>query len=225
MKSETTKRCTKCLEEKGLSLFGNCSRSKSGKTARCKSCRNKINRANAQKRSLRTLLPTIKKCEKCREVKAANDFYRRVGSKDGLRNECASCTLKGQKEIEANWTKEKADRKRKERNAYSAKSYRKNKESVLKKYKEHRKNNPEFYKEKDKKFRARNKANLKNWSQKSSAKNRDTISDSYVVALINDDLSGANRLKAQDIPQYMIELRRQQIINSRKLKQLRNDKQ
>ena len=74
-----------------------------------------------------------KQCSKCDEVKPVSEYYKRLESKDGLRNECKHCTKQN---VKKNYIINKT-----EINEYNRQYYQTNKDEILKNNKKYYQNN------------------------------------------------------------------------------------
>ena len=82
--------CTKCLEEKDITLFVKSKLVKCGYTATCKSC---YNSTRNEKDSKKVFLPQENKlCPTCKNVLSKDHFYKNPRHSSGLATECIVCT-------------------------------------------------------------------------------------------------------------------------------------
>jgi len=186
-----------------------------------------------------------KKCSKCGEVKAVSEFNKNKNRKDGLHTYCKKCvkqyyqvnkekTLEQKKQYrQANKEKIKERKKKyyqvnKEKTLEHNKQYRQankekikerkkkyyqaNKEKTLEHSKQYRQANKEKIEQYNKQYRQANKEKLK----EKSKDNRNKLVDPYIKTIISKQTNGM--LKAKDIPQELIELKRNNIILKRKIK-------
>jgi len=161
-----------------------------------------------------------KRCIKCGDVKFIDEFHIHESSKDGLAPLCKKCTKEYNKEY---WAKNKD--KFKER----GKEYRaKNKDKL----KEYRAKNKDKFKE----YRAKNKDKLKEYRAKNKdkfkehrAKNKDKFKEykkEGTVKLSNVYVKGMLRtsgIKKHQITPELIELKKQQILLYREIKNIKGD--
>ena len=149
----------------------------------------------------------MKKCNKCKEIKELTKFHKASGNKDGLRNDCNVC-------------KGKIDKIYKKKNKEKLKIY-------YKKYRLEKRKDPKYIKkEKERyqkwytaeyyqKYQTDNKivAERKKMDQK---RRRSELRDGYIKQMLinNTDLS------YNDIPNEMVELKREQI---KLIRAIRND--
>jgi hypothetical protein len=98
------------------------------------------------------VVPKTKKCRTCKEEKISNDFFKNIGSVDGLTGACKECTK-----------------------SYNHNSYRKHKKSRSKSGKIYRNNNKEKIQARSKRYYAKNKNKIqeykRRWQQKHKKRN------------------------------------------------------
>ena len=171
-----------------------------------------------------------KKCTKCGEVKAVSEFHKDKYSKDGFFDECKECRKKyyqANKEKILEYDKQYRQANKEKIKEYSKKYYQANKEK-RKKYrqankekikeqkKKYRQANKEKEKEQKKKYYQANKEKILEYSKKYCQDNRNKLADPYVIDIIRHQTN--SMLKAKDIPQELIELKRNSLILKRKIK-------
>ena len=175
-----------------------------------------------------------KKCSKCGEVKAVSNFNKCKTNKDGYMSYCKICfkqyyqankeKIKEQQKQYYQANKEKIKEQQKQYGQANKgkfkermkKYYQTNKEKLKEKKKEYYQANKEKLKEKQKEYRQANKKKLKEKMKKYRQGDRDKLVDSYIKSIINKQTNGM--LKAKDIPQELIELKRNNLILKRKIK-------
>jgi len=164
-----------------------------------------------------------KTCSKCGFVCGVELF--RVG-----RNVCKKCFKKQQKEYRLkNKDKQKEYRlKNKDKLGKQREEYRlKNKDKIGKQKKEYRLKNKDKIGKKQKEYDLKNKDKQKEYNLKNKdklgkqreeyrLKNKDKITDVYIKSL----LSGRG-ITSADVPQEMVEVKREQIIMSKLLKEIK----
>ena len=122
-------------------------------------------------------------CSKCKEQKSIDMFHKHKRTKDGIRTRCKSCELECVREYQKN----------------NRKKYLK---SRRKSYLKHRDKNRKYAKQYSKKDEVRKKR-LKKYKQDS-----EEISDLYIKEILT---SHSKILCYKDIPQWLIEAKRQEI--------------
>jgi hypothetical protein len=85
----TTKKCSKCKNEKEKTDFYVKSQNKDGLCGQCKECYDE--QRNGDSVDLESLEEGKKKCTECPNYKPYSEFNKRKGSKDGYRNQCREC--------------------------------------------------------------------------------------------------------------------------------------
>ena len=139
-----------------------------------------------------------KRCIKCGDVKFIDEFCIHKSSKDGLASLCKKCAKEYNKEY---WAKNKD--KFKER----GKEYRaKNKDKL----KEYRAKNKDKFKE----HRAKNKDKFKEYKKEGTVK----LSNVYVKGMLR-----TSGIKKHQITPELIELKKQQILLYREIKNIKGD--
>lgn len=178
---------------------------------------------------------TTKVCSKCLNEKHSIDFYKHKLTKSGLRSECISCSLRKGKEYKA---------KNKQKIAqYTKKYYSENKEKFRDLYKEYVVKNKEKTAERHKKYRARNKGKLQYLRKKYYSANKEKAAEyakkyysenknkftgyrkkaqselrgSYLRQII---IKSNPTLKQAQIPQSLINLKREEIKIKRLIKEM-----
>jgi len=136
-----------------------------------------------------------KKCSKCKEIKSLDKFYKNRKHPDGLHYECKTCHRK--------YFIENKDKIKEYKKQY----YLKNKDTI-KEY---------LIKNKDKikvgnykrgvKYRLNHKEEVKEYANKYAKKLRDELSDLY----IKQRLTSNSPLSYKDIPQWLIEAKREEL--------------
>ena len=175
-----------------------------------------------------------KKCSKCGEVKAVSEFYKNKYIKDRFCNHCKKCMKQyyqsnkekvleqSKKYYQANNEKIK-ERQKQYRQAnnekmkqYNKQYYQANNEKMKERQKQYRQANNEKMKQYNKQYRQANKEKIKEQRKQYRQDDRNKLADSYIKDLIRNQTNGM--LKAKDIPQELIELKRNNIILKRKIK-------
>lgn len=104
--STPLKKCANCKHEKALAEFSKNNALKCGLSSQCKLCHKAKLAAYSKSHSARSLeeLAALKadrlskSCSKCRNEKSISEFYSNKCAKDGLHNQCKTCSLADQKE-------------------------------------------------------------------------------------------------------------------------------
>jgi len=91
----SSKKCTKCGEQKPIDKFHKNSLQKDGHETRCKLCTKEHNLARSNSPS-----KGPKACSSCKVTKPFSEFYIRKASSDGLNARCKSCQLAANAAIE-----------------------------------------------------------------------------------------------------------------------------
>ena len=135
------------------------------------------------------------KSTKCEKLKSLNEFHKRKTNKCGYRNPCIECY---KKYIEKN-----VEKIRKTKRKY----YLKHQDEICKSQKEYYENNKDRMLNKLKKYREENREQIRERDRKYNQKQRDNLTDVYIKNM----LTGGNNLKPEDIPQELIEAKRQHL--------------
>ena len=202
--------CSKCKHEKSLQDFHVQNKKKNTFHNQCKQCVSEYWKKRKQSdnhqirlwlirkdKEVRKTYPIFKKCTICKTLKAMKDFNSRGVSKirkDGTDTKSSRC-----------------------------------KECLKIKSKEWREKNLKREREKARLRMLKHiKENYSEWSKKrrvSRAKGREEINDWYVKTLIlREGSNGASLLKRKQIPQALIDLKREEIKLNREIKKSKNDK-
>lgn len=160
----------------------------------------------------------IKKCTKCKKSYPATTeyFHKEPRVKSGLAARCKNCARKRVSE----WAHRTGYYKHYRRPPGSRK-YRKCPEArrrAIESAKKYKKENPQKVALYNKRYAAKNKALVRKINERSKAKGRRELGDSYMRSLI----LGRGGIKWGDIPQELIELKRVQIQLHRKIKEARD---
>lgn len=229
MKTPKTKICTKCGKRKKLEEYYEYKSCVSGVGGACKKC---ISDKGRKKREQLAMIrkanwkpyciPLKKRCTKCGKEKKMEEYHKFCRAKDGRKNRCISCIAEDTKFYRLKYPEELRRRK----HEYGVK----NKVAIAVHAKMFRSENVEKLRERSRIYNVahseQNVARAKRWrvnnrdrSNKLSRKNlaigRMQLSDRYV----KDVLVRGTSLCFADIPQVMIETRRELIINRRLLKE------
>jgi len=98
---------------------------------------------------------------------------------------------------------------------YRKKYYEENKGKINEYHKKYRENNKENLKELNKKYRENNKEKIKEYQKKINEYDSKNLTGRYIKSLLTNKMS----LKFEDIPQEIIEMKRQHLMCFRKLNQ------
>ena len=135
------------------------------------------------------------KCTQCEKLKSLDEFYKRKTNKCGYRNPCIECYKK--------YVEKNAEKIRKTNRKY----YLKHQDEICKSQKEYYENNKDRMLNKLKKYREENREQIRERDRKYNQKQRDNLTDVYIKNM----LTGGNNLKPEDIPQELIEAKRQHL--------------
>ena len=173
-----TKICTKCNEEKELSLFSKCRTTKDGLQYWCKNCKTTA--------KPKEILPEgRKRCTKCNKVKLVTEFTQlKTGSKDGYTSQCKNCIKKYQKqyyknnkeEIKEN-VKQYKEEHEKELKEHAKQYYEDNKEEILEKNKQYREDNKEEIKENNKQYVKYHKDEIKEYKKQYAKDHKEELKE------------------------------------------------
>ena len=87
--------CNHCKQQKPASEFNRNKNTRSGYHGYCRSCGKAFNAARlSRNRAHNTANPTniiSKKCNKCKQIKASDEFFKDISSRNGLTKCCKSC--------------------------------------------------------------------------------------------------------------------------------------
>jgi len=202
--------CSKCKQEKSLQDFHVQNKKKNTFHTQCKQCVSEYGekRTNSDVHQIRLWLirkdkevkktyPLFKKCFKCKTLKPMKDFNSKGVSRrrnDGTDTKSAWC--KECLKIKSKEWREKNLKREREKARLRMSKY------IKENYYEH-------------------KENRRKWR----AKGREEINDDYVKKLIlREGSNGASLLKRKQIPQSLIDLKREEIKLKREIKKRKNDK-
>jgi len=189
------KKCTKCLKEKPIEMFGNSSFSKDGKRGSCKNCRStesKLYRENPEnKERINTYAKAYRKKNK-KKIKECNKLYRR----------------KNKDKIKERW-KEYSENNKEKILEKGKKHHEKNKEKINKKKREKYQKNPYKKREKNKKWYENNKKEInKKRTEKRKARYHKDISYKLNMLISNNIRSclrgGKNGRHWEDLVGYTL---------------------
>lgn len=167
----------------------------------------------------------MKVCGKCKEEKPLSEFSVNKRNKDGLEYICKVCRSEIRRSRYANLSEEKKVKLRNEckkwrekmspleAKEYYRKSYLRHRDYQLAKKRKQYKDNPEFYKNKSKKYREDNKKLVSAKATERARKERNELYD-YVV---KRSIIQGTELKMKDIPQELVDLKRVQLLIYREI--------
>ena len=202
--------CSKCKHEKSLKDFHVQNKKENTFHTQCKQCVSEYGkkRTNSDVHQIRLWLirkdkevkktyPIFKKCAKCKTEKPMKDFNSRGVSsirKDGTDIKSARCKECLKIDIKE-WREKNLKREREKARLRMSKYIKEN-----------------YYEHKEKR---------RAWK----AKGREEINDWYVkTLLLREGSNGASLLKRKQIPQSLIDLKREEIKLNREIKKRKNDK-
>ena len=110
-----------------------------------------------------------KQCSKCNELKSVGDFYKRIESRDGLRNECIQCIKQN---VKKNYLINKT-----EINEYNRKYYQANKDEILENNRKYYENNKNQILEHKKLYYQNNKSEILESKKQYDQKHKTEIAD------------------------------------------------
>tara|TARA_R100001530_G_scaffold20653_1_gene17154 strand:+ start:219 stop:704 length:486 start_codon:yes stop_codon:yes gene_type:complete len=138
-------------------------------------------------------------CCKCKEEKSVDMFYKNRTKKDGFQEECKHCNdIRVREYVDKN--RDKVNKRRRDFWKNNPERYKKH----LQKGRLYTENNREKERERTRKYYKKNKDKELNRGKK----NRDELADNYIVRCM---LQKNKTLKSEDIPQWLIEAKRQEI--------------
>lgn len=174
-----TKICTICKNAKPLTIFSNNSLARDGKDTRCTPCntqrireRNKPE-AIAKRKALaefKTAHPNLKKCADCKEFKDISHFYPKKNTQTTI-SYCKPCSNKRSR---------LSDMKSKDKlSAYNKARYRRDRDKRLADARRYRQENADIIRERNKRWRANNRAKDNFYSSKKRALKRSGVWEYY----------------------------------------------
>jgi hypothetical protein len=98
-----------------------------------------------------------KKCNKCKQVKSQSQFYKHLGSRDGLSNQCKDC----KNEYNSKWKGDNPEYMK----DYYKQYYEENTKAILAESREWRNNNPDLVRQHSKQWREGNPDYNKKWRE------------------------------------------------------------
>lgn len=163
----------------------------------------------------------MKKCSKCGEVKPFDEFYKRARSKDGLFPHCKACDIEKSKSYYAA-NKSKST-------ARNAAYYHANSGKITAQKKDYRARNAEENRAKAKEYRTANREKVKQWRMAHRAANAEKIKLEYKAyqrnlvdgmgsSYIKHLLTCNTILSRKDIPDWLVEAKREQLKLKRELR-------
>jgi len=160
-----------------------------------------------------------KKCSKCGEVKAVSEFYKDKYSKDGVRSSCKECKkqyYKANNEKILGQKKQHYKANKKKIKKYNKQYQQANKEKIKEHRKQYYQANKEQIKEYNKQYYQANNEQIIEQKKQYDQDNINKLGDTYIKDIIRKQTNGM--LKASDMPEELIELKRNNIILKRKIK-------
>ena len=145
-------------------------------------------------------------CSKCKEEKSVDMFYKNKSRKGGFHYECKPCD-NIRKRVYVNKNRDKVNKRRRDFWKDNPEKYKK----YLEKGKIYIENNKEKEIKRHHKYYKKNKDKELNRGKKY----RDELADNYVIRCM---LQNNKTLKAEDIPKWLIEAKRQEMKLKRILK-------
>lgn len=172
-----------------------------------------------------------KRCSTCGEEKTTEEFHRDRTKPDGCTHSCRSCHNEAKRKWRAaNPDKQRAykNKRRKKERQYDAKRRREHAEKVRERIRNWQRQNPEKIRAyadanlekiraRERKQHASNPEKYRELRRKTRAKSRRDLSNGYINRLLTHKHPF---LRAADIPEELIEVKRQHIKLVRKLKEI-----
>lgn len=162
-----------------------------------------------------------KKCSKCGEVKPLHAYQRKQAAKDGLQYTCKECQREIRAEYYLNNKKNFAERSKKYREenkekyvARSKKYYLENKDKLIAYQNKYKQENKKKVADRKGAYREKNLDKILMDGRNIAKEYSDTLHDSHIKTII----SNVSNLKRKDIPQELIELKREQLKLHRAIK-------
>ena len=215
--SEGKKQCSKCLTFKPLDMFYKRKKNKDGYRHRCIGCHKQYRKDNKDKISKRQKEYRLKNKDKIKEYRA--EYY--LENKDEIRRRNDKWALENKdklRESRRKWERNNRDKIREHGREYRLKNYEllkdynkeyrlKNRDRLAENLKEYYFKNKDIYREKGAKYYSENKAVILKKGKIYYKKQSENLTDNYISQLLTKE----SNLSREDIPQWLIEAKRQQI--------------